>query len=96
MLFGRLILLVFLLMAQLHCVVGCSRTFVENRQLSRHKKSCVHVQRLREASRDARKARWTYARFAKPSGKSIGSKTAVTGTVLTLFLRLYYADYAEF
>lgn len=47
--------LVLLLMAEIACVTGCGRTFTENKYLSRHKKSCQHIQRLRQKSRDARK-----------------------------------------
>lgn len=43
-------------MVQLACVAGCNRTFTENKNLCRHKKSCLHAQRLRQISRDARKA----------------------------------------
>lgn len=55
-LFCSLALLILILMAQLSCVAGCNRTFTENRQLSRHKKFCLHVQRLRQTSKDARRA----------------------------------------
>lgn len=46
----------FTLMAQISCVVGCNRTFTESKNLSLHKKTCLHVQRLRQTSREARKA----------------------------------------
>ena len=50
-----LALLTLILMVQLSCVAGCSRTFPESKNLARHKKTCLHVQRLRQTSRDARK-----------------------------------------
>jgi predicted metalloprotease len=47
--------LALLLMAEITCVTGCGRTFVENKHLSRHKKTCQHVQQHRQKSREARK-----------------------------------------
>ncbi len=51
-----LVLFISIVMTQLSCVAGCNRTFTESKGLTRHKKSCLYVQRLRQASRDARKA----------------------------------------
>ena len=54
--FIALTLFISTVMTQLSCVAGCNRTFTENKNLSLHKKNCLHVQRLHQASRDARKA----------------------------------------
>ncbi len=38
------------MVAQLSCVGSCERKFTETKHLSRHKKSCIHAQRQRQAS----------------------------------------------
>lgn len=42
-------------MTQLSCVLGCNRIFSESKNLARHKRTCLHVQRIRQIARDIRK-----------------------------------------
>ncbi len=52
-----LICLLCILMSELHCIQGCSRTFATDRHLSQHKKRCPQVQVIREKAHEMRRER---------------------------------------
>lgn len=44
---------------------GCSRTFLADRHLSQHKKSCPHVQAIRQRARELRRVKGLDATVSK-------------------------------
>ena len=62
-------------MKELSCVAGCNRTFPESKNLARHKKTCLHAQRIRQTARDARKEsghmRALLSRLPKPVDRKL-------------------------
>ncbi len=91
-----LIWIVLHCMPELNCIEGCSRTFSANSHLSKHKKTCRHVQALRDKTRDVRRVKGLGPAISKDITSFTDRKQRLQVRAICTLVHDLFADSVEF